>query len=82
MKTTPQPPKTPSYQTRIAIATAALNLPPGTLAVARVKHVRGCPHNAGRPVCRCVPVISIELPTGTVHVLPDGSVHSPPANQP
>jgi hypothetical protein len=65
---------------RIASAIQSLRLPPGTISTASVKHDAGCPSLKGCPVCRCVPDIEIQLPTGSVHVLPDGTIREPSTN--
>lgn len=63
-----------TYSQRIASALHALSLPPGTITTASVKHDPHCPGARGCPACRCVPDITIQLPTGRVHILPDGTI--------
>ncbi len=69
-----------NYITRLATAMQQLEITPGTVSTVTVQHDAWCPVLRGRPECQCRPDIVIQLPTGTVAVLPDGTIRQPSTN--
>jgi hypothetical protein len=66
-----------NYQNRIIHALQHLDLETGTLATVHVQHDNHCPILAGKPYCRCVPIILIDSLAGTIEVMPNGDIRHP-----
>jgi hypothetical protein len=65
------------YLQRLEAALQKLKSTPGTLATVHVQHDNHCPILAGKPYCRCVPIILIDSLAGTIEVMPNGDIRHP-----